>query len=343
MTSQSDSTKGNVERPGWYSTLSKYEQPDLQKAVWQLINTFIPYLLLWYLMYYTLQVGYSYWVTFALAVVAAGLLVRIFIFFHDCCHGSFFASRKANIILGYICGILTFTPFDNWRHSHAVHHATFGNLDRRGIGDVRTLTVDEYLALSRRKQLEYQFFRNPFVMFGLGPVYLFLLSYRFPDKKGRKRDRRSIYITDFAIIAIMALASVTLGFEAYVLIQLPVVFMAGSIGLWLFYVQHQFEGVYWARYNNWDPLRAALEGSSYYKLPKILQWFTGNIGFHDIHHIRPRIPNYNLQSCCSNIPAFQKVKPLTLGRSLKSLRLNLWDEKVQKLVGFRSLKGENMF
>jgi len=337
MSAHSGATKVRAARPAWYQALSRYTQPNLGKATWQLLNTFVPYLALWVLMVRTVQLGYPYWITLALAVVAAGFLVRIFIFFHDCGHGSFFASRRANTILGYISGILTFTPYEDWRRAHAVHHATAGNLDRRGVGDVWTLTVDEYRAAPRLRRLAYRFFRNPFVMFGLGPAFVFLIAQRFSRRGGRKRERYSVILTDLAILAIISLASLTIGLRTYLLIQLPVMLIAGAAGVWLFYVQHQFEGVYWARRNAWDPIRAALEGSSYYQLPKVLQWFTGNIGLHHIHHIQPRIANYNLQPCYDEMPIFQAVEPLTILKSLKSLTLNLWDEKAGQLVSFRSL------
>ena len=325
-------------KPSWRQAISTYNQPSLGKAIWQLLNTFIPYLILWGLMIYTIQQAYPYWVTLALIVLAAALLVRIFIFFHDCCHHSFFASRRMNRILGYVSGILTFTPYEAWQHSHAVHHATAGNLDRRGVGDIWTLTVEEYLAAPRRKQLAYRFYRNPGVMFGLGPAFVFLIGQRFFLKKASKRERYSVIITNLALAVIIVVASLTIGLRTYFLIQLPIMLIAGAAGVWLFYVQHQFEGVYWARHEAWDPIKAALEGSSYYKLPKLLQWCTGNIGLHHIHHVRPRIPNYNLQKCYDDIPALQAVEPLTIRKSLKSLRMNLWDEKQQQLVGFGSLK-----
>lgn len=338
MLDDSVAGKPKVIKPDWYKAISKYEQPNLQKAIWQLVNTFTPYFALWVLMVFTIQQGYSYWVTLALVVVAGALLVRIFIFFHDCCHGSFFAWRRANRVLGYISGILTFTPYEDWRRSHAGHHATVGDLDRRGVGDIWTLTVEEYLAAPRLKRLAYRLFRNPIIMFGLGPGLIFLIAQRWSHKGARKRERYSVVFTNLAILAIIGVASLTIGFRTYVLIQLPTMLVAGAIGVWLFYVQHQFEGVYWSRHEAWDPMRAALEGSSYYKLPKVLQWVTGNIGLHHIHHVRPRIPNYNLQQCYDDLPAMQAVEPLTILRSLKSLWMNLWDEERQKMVSFRSLK-----
>jgi len=338
MRADSGAAKGQVSESDWHRALSKYEQPNLRRAVWQLLDTVVPYLTLWVLMVLTVHHGFPYWITLALAVVAAGLLVRIFIFFHDCCHGSFFPSRRANRILGYVSGILTFTPYEDWRRAHAGHHATSGDLDRRGTGDVWTLTVREYLAAPKLKRLAYRLVRNRFVMFGLAPACLSLILQRIPHRMAGKRECYSVIFTDLAIAAIIGVASVTIGVRTYLMIQLPIMLIAGTIGVWLFYVQHHYEGVYWARHQDWDPMRAALEGSSYYKLPGMLQWVTGNIGLHHIHHLRPRIPNYNLQQCYDDMPVMQAVEPLTIRRSLKSLRMNLWDEKEHKLVSFRSMR-----
>ncbi len=327
-----------TQRPAWYKAIAQYQQASLSKAIWQLINTLIPYAVLLYLMIYTIQQGYSYWMTLALAVVAAGVLVRIFIIFHDCTHQSFFTSRRANVILGYITGLLTFTDYAEWRHAHLVHHATAGNLDRRGVGDVWTMTTDEYRTAPERTKLAYRLIRHPLVMFGLGPAFMFLIAHRIPGKHARKAERISVYITDVVILALIVIASLTIGLKTYLLVQLPIIIIAATLGLWLFYVQHQFETVYWSHQENWDPLKAALEGSSYYKLPGVLQWFTGNIGLHHIHHARSRIPNYNLQRCYDETPALQAVEPLTLGKSLKSLGFKLWDEEQGKMVGFKSLK-----
>jgi omega-6 fatty acid desaturase (delta-12 desaturase) len=330
------SAKINGVKPDGYDAIRRYEQSHLGKAIWQLLNTFIPYFLLCILMYFSLIAGYSYWVILGLAVVAAGLLVRIFIFFHDCAHQSFFASRKANTALGYVCGILTFTPYEEWRKSHGIHHNTAGDLDRRGKGDVWTLTAEEFRTASKPKRFWYRFFRHPLVLLCLGPAFLFMVSYRYPHKGAKKRQKNSVIITNAAIASIIVAASLTIGFKAYALIQFPVLFFAGVIGVWLFYIQHQFEGVYWSRHTQWDSITASLQGSSYYKLPKVLQWFTGNIGLHHVHHLRPRIPNYNLQSAYDDTKVFLDVKPLTIGKSITCLRLKLWDEKGQKLVGFKS-------
>lgn len=338
MVVNSESANTQETRPDWYHEISRFAKPNLRKAIWQLLNTFIPYSALWVLMIYTIQKGYSYWITLGLAVVAASLLIRIFIFFHDCCHGSFFASRRANRILGYIAGLLTFTPFEDWRRWHNAHHSSSGDLDRRGAGDVWILTVEEYLAAPFWKRIGYHFTRNPFSLFGVGPAAVFLIEQRFPHKGAGKPEAFSVNFTNLAILATIGVASLTIGFRTFLLIQLPVLLISGAIGLWLFYVQHQFDGVYWARHGEFDPTRAALEGSSYYKLPKVLQWFSGNIGLHHIHHARSGIPNYHLQQCYDEIPALQKDEPLTILRSLKSLMMNLWDEKQQKLVSFWSVK-----
>ena len=318
-------------------TVSSYAQPDRRKAIQQTIDTFLPYLALWTLMLLTVQQGYSYWITLALSIAAAAFQVRIFILFHDCCHGSFFASRRANRILGTIAGILTFTPFEQWRRSHATHHDTVGDLDRRGVGDIWILTVEEFQTASRWKRIAYRIVRNPIAMLLLGTPIIFLIDQRYFHKPDRKRERWSVIITDIALALIVAVAGVTIGFRSYVLIQLPIMLIAGAAGLWLFYVQHQFEGVYWARHEDWNPMKAALEGSSFYKLPKLLQWFTGSIGFHHVHHVQQRIPNYNLERCYNEVPALKLVKPLTLRKSLKCARLHLWDERNQKLVGYGPL------
>jgi omega-6 fatty acid desaturase (delta-12 desaturase) len=237
-------------------------------------------------------------------------------------------------VLGYICGIFTFTPFEEWRKSHGWHHNTFGDLDRRGKGDVWTLTADEYRTASKPKRFWYRFFRNPFVLLCLGPAYLFLVSYRFPHRGSKRRQNNSVIVTNAAIAIIILLASVTIGFKSYALIQFPVIFFAGVIGVWLFYIQHQFAGVYWSRHGQWDPIKASIYGSSYYKLPKVIQWFTGNIGLHHIHHLRSRIPNYNLQKAYDGTKDLLDVEPLTIRKSISCLKLKLWDEKRQELVGF---------
>jgi len=300
----------------------------------------VPYGILWALMIVTLQRAYPYWLTLAIAMAAGGMLVRVFILFHDCSHGSFFASRRANTILGYLTGILTFTPFEDWRYAHLRHHATAGDLDRRGVGDIWTMTTEEYLRAPRRTRAAYRIYRNPFVLFGPGAALFFLLFQRFPKKHAGKSARQSVLITNLSLLLLVAIAAMTIGIRTYLLIQLPVILVGASVGLWLFYIQHQFEDAYWVRHESWDPLSVALQGSSYFKLPKILQWFTGNIGLHHIHHVQPNIPNYNLQQCYDEVPALQASKTVTLKASINSLRLALFDEKNKKLVSFRALMAE---
>jgi omega-6 fatty acid desaturase (delta-12 desaturase) len=326
----------NPRRLAWKETVAKYQQAALWPSLWQVANTLVPYAALWCLMYFSLAL--SWWLALPLAVLAGGFLVRIFIIFHDCGHGSFFPSARANDVLGFVTGVLTFTPYYHWRWEHAAHHATSGDLDRRGIGDVWTLTVQEYLEASCWKRFAYRLARNPFILFGLAPLYVFLIKQRFAVAKAPRREQNSVFWTNLAVAFLAGGLCWVFGLKAYLLLQLLVLMVAGSAGIWLFYVQHQFEGVYWERNANWDYSAAALEGSSFYKLPKVLQWFSGNIGFHHIHHLSPRIPNYNLEKCHRAEPLFQTVKPVTLVRSFKSFTLRLWDEQRRSLVGYRALR-----
>ena len=337
MSAQTAPTKARPAKPEWHEDVARFARPNLGKAIWQLINTFVPYIILWALMILSITLGYSYWITLALVLVTVPFQVRIFIFFHDAGHGSFFASPRANTILGTISGILTYTPYHDWSRSHATHHATAGNLDKRGVGDVWTMTVDEYRSAPARTRLIYRLIRNPLVMFGLGPLAMFLFAERIPRKGAKKRERRSVWITNAAILAILVLATLTIGLDTYLLIQIPLIALSGAVGIWLFYVQHQYQGVYWARQDAWDATQAALEGSSFYKLPRFLHWASGNIGYHHIHHLRPRVPNYHLRACYEQVPAMQQVPGLTLGQSLSSLRLNLYDEERKRMVSFRSM------
>ncbi len=312
-----------------------YQTPSLRRSIWMLANTVVPYVLLFYAMVRSLEV--SYWFTLLLAIPTGGFLIRTFIIFHDCCHGSFFQSTTANRITGILTGLITFTPFDTWKHSHATHHATAGDLDRRGVGDVTTMTVDEYLALTPLKRLGYRIYRHPITMVFFGSVLVFLVGHRLFPKHAGKRERSSVIWTNLALAGIVALLSWAMGFWNYLLVQVPIIVVGGSIGVWLFYVQHNFEGTYWVRHDQWQFIAAGLQGSSFYKLPKVLQWISGNIGFHHIHHLNPRIPNYNLEACQNNVPIFQQIRPVTLFSSMHSLSLRLWDEKQQKLVGFKGL------
>ena len=320
----------------WMQKIAKYNNPDVNKSIWQVVNSVGPFLLLWGIMLYAYQ--FSPWISLALTIPTAGFMVRVFIIFHDCGHGSFFKSRKANHIVGTITGILTFTPYFQWRYEHAVHHATSGDLDKRGTGDVTTMTVDEYKAASFWKRVSYRIYRNPFVMFVIGPLFMFLLVHRLINKEGRKQERWSVVYTNVVLFAIAVIMYFTIGLKAYLLMQIPVLLMAGGAGIWLFYVQHQFEDVYWERNEKWDYVAAAIQGSSFYKLPKLFQWFSGNIGFHHIHHVSSRIPNYYLEKCHVENEVFKRVKPVTLRTSLKSAKFRLWDEAEQRLVGFTGVR-----
>lgn len=317
----------------WKQLVAPYQHPDVRKSLWQLANTILPYLGLLVLMYFSLSV--SYWLTLLLAIPAAGFGIRMFIIFHDCGHGSFFKNKTANDWVGRITGVLLFTPYFSWRHSHAIHHATSGDLDRRGVGDVWTLTKEEFYKLGRWQQLGYRLYRNPFVIFVLGPVIDFVVLQRFSWSKDDPRVRASVRNTNLALLALAVGVSLLIGFDKYLLVQLPVVALAATFGVWLFYVQHQYENAHWERHENWDFATAALYGSSYYRLPKVLQWFTGNIGFHHIHHLSPRIPNYELERAHNENELFQYAETLTLWKSLQSLHVRLWDEDHHKMIGYQ--------
>ena len=320
----------------WKAIIAEYREPNAWRASWQLVNTMGTYVLLWVLYYYSLSI--SWWLVPPLIVLAGGLLVRTFIIFHDCGHGSFFASRFANDFWGCISGVLTFTPYYHWRGEHAIHHGTAGDLDKRGTGDVWTMTVAEYLASSRWKKFSYRLARNPVVLFLISPLVLFVIVQRFPGSQSDLRERHSVWWMNVAILLVGAAVSVAIGIVPYLVFQLGSLAVAASAGVWLFYVQHQFEDAYWERGADWDYAVAAMQGSSYFKLPRILQWFSGNIGFHHIHHLSPRIPNYNLERCHRSDPLFRDIKPITLVSSLRTMSLRLWDESSKKLVGFRHLK-----
>jgi acyl-lipid omega-6 desaturase (Delta-12 desaturase) len=316
----------------WRETLAPYAQPRLGRSLLDLATSVLPYLALSVAMYRALSV--SYLLTLAIAIPASGFLVRTFILFHDCSHGSFLASRKANLWLGTALGLLVYSPFLRWRHDHAVHHATSGDLDRRGAGDVRTLTVCEYRELSPRSRLAYRLFRNPLVMFGIGPIVALLIGPRLVSRSARPRMRRSVIGTNIALAVLVAALCWLIGWRDFLLVQAPTVLLAGSVGIWMFYVQHQFEDAYWESGEGWSYADAALRGSSYMKLPKLLQFFTGNIGLHHVHHLSARIPNYNLQRAHDENAIFHDVPTLSLRDGLRAVRLKLWDEERGRMVTF---------
>ena len=331
-----------TENPAGRQELNKiilqFTTPIRWKAAWQITNTVIPFIVLWATAVIFIKEGLSLWIAFIPILIAGPFLVRIFIIFHDCCHSSYFRSKRANEFVGYLTGILTLTPYVDWAQAHIRHHATAGNLDKRGVGDIWTLTVEEYIAAPRLKRITYRIFRNPFFLFGFGPAFVFLILQRFSQKGIQHKGRFSVYLTNLAALSIVLLAGYTIGLKTFLIVQLPITIIAATLGLWLFYVQHQYEEVYWERNDVRDSLKAALEGSSYYKLPKIAQWFTGNIGLHHIHHLNPLIPNYNLQACHDEIQKLQHIEPIGVRKSLKSLRIHLFDEDSKKLISFKAMK-----
>jgi acyl-lipid omega-6 desaturase (Delta-12 desaturase) len=315
--------------------IAPYAQPRPLRTALDLLTAPVAYLALWPAMVLALDV--SYWLTLAIAVPAAGFLLRTFIVFHDCTHGSPFRSRRANLWVGRFCGLLVLHPFAAWRHSHAVHHGSAGDLDRRGTGDVMTMTVDEYRRSPLGKRLAYRAFRNPVVMFGLGPFWSLVIQPRIPKGKTRAL-RNSVWLTNLAVAIAVAAACLAIGWQQYLLIQLPMVFIAGTMGVWLFFVQHQFEDAYWESAEQWSYADAALQGSSYLKLPQPLQFFTGNIGLHHVHHLNARVPNYNLQSAHDDLDVFADVPVLGFWESLRCSRLKLVDERSGRLLTFRQAR-----
>ncbi|CAN7657440.1 fatty acid desaturase [Paenibacillus sp. LjRoot56] len=316
--------------------VAPYEKSNTMASIKQLINTLGPLIVLWVAAYLSLSI--SYWITLPITIIASGFVIRTFIIFHDCCHQSFFKSRRANEIIGTITGILTLFPYQQWKNSHSIHHATSSNLEKRGIGDMWVLTVDEYAASSIWVRIAYRLYRNPFIMFGLGPIFLFLFTNRFNTKGARRKERISTYMTNLSILALYGGLIWIIGWQSFVLVQAPIMFVAGLMGIWLFYVQHQFEDSYFEKEDEWSYVKAAVEGSSYYKLPKLLQWITGNIGFHHVHHLSPKVPNYNLEKAHNATPPLQKATTITIGTSLKSLNFKLWDEHNKTFVGYKNNK-----
>jgi omega-6 fatty acid desaturase (delta-12 desaturase) len=326
--------QARTESPDWSETIARFRHADLRKGNWQVLTSIPPFFLFWYLMYLCYQ--WSYLFTLLLAFPTAGFLVRIFIIQHDCGHHSFFHRPRPNDILGCVCGVLTMTPYHFWRRMHARHHVTSGNLDHRGHGDVGLLTVREYRARSCWGRFGYRLYRNPFFMFVFGASFMFLVQHRFTRgiPASWRRERMSVYSTNAALLAIFTIACATIGWRAFVLIELPVAMLGAAAGSWLFYVQHQYEEAYWQPHESWDFTHAALKGSSYYRLPIVLRWFSGNIGYHHIHHLNSRIPNYHLRSCYAAEPAFRQVATFGIRDSFKCLNLKLWDEDRQRMVTF---------
>ena len=336
MTTVTD-TPTKKQKPTWVSVVKSYQTPQISASVWQILTSIVPYFLLLPVLYFSMQV--SYLLTLALAVIISGFLVRTFIIQHDCGHGSFFKSKRWNAIVGNVCGFLTLTPYDYWRTSHAIHHAHNGDLDHRGTGDVYTMTLREYEKLSTIGKIGYRIYRNPFFMFCIGGPFQFIFLYRSPVAlwtARSKQARLSIIRTDLVWAIALTIIHFTIGFQAFFMMYLPVIFITTAAGVWLFYVQHQFEEAYWSKAPDWEYSEAALKGSTYYRLPKVLQWFSGNIGLHHIHHLSPLIPNYQLQRCHDENPEFQEVPTISLADSIRIVVKNLavWDEEQETMLNF---------
>ncbi|HEY5982323.1 MAG TPA: fatty acid desaturase [Anaerolineales bacterium] len=325
------STMGNTD---WKKIVAAYARPDLRKAIWQAANTLIPYFVLFYLALRSVEI--SLWITVPLCILASGFLVRAFIIFHDCGHGSFFKSQKANDWMGIVTGLLTFTAYQRWKHEHAIHHATAGDLDRRGVGDVYTMTAEEFVKAKWYIKVAYAVMRDPVAMFLIGSPLMFVLMERLPLAKGT-RERTSVWWTNLAVVLLVLAMGFGFGWRAYLIVQGITLYLGSIVGVWMFYVQHQFQGVYWRRHAEWNYLQASLEGSSFYKLPRLLQWFTGNIGFHQVHHLSARIPSYNLERAYRENPLFH-VKPLTFLSSLECLKWRVYDEANRRMVWWNALR-----
>jgi omega-6 fatty acid desaturase (delta-12 desaturase) len=324
------------DQKAWTKIIKKYNKPDLLKSLWQMVNSFIPYFGLWILMYYSLSI--SYWLTLGLSILAAGFLLRIFIIFHDCSHGSFFRSPTANRVVGIIAAGFIYTPYHKWTEDHRIHHQTAGNLDNKGVGDVRTFTVEEYKKFTPFQKTLYKIYRHPIMLFIVGPLLLFLVIFRFPPKDRSLKEKVYTHITTVVLAVAVYLMILWIGVGPFIKIQLPILFVAAGHGAWIFYVQHTYKDVRWERQENWDYATMAFEGSSYLKLPKILQWFTGNVCFHHIHHLSPLIPNYKLEKCYNENPSFHVENPLTFFSALDTLKYRLWDEERKKLISFKEMK-----
>ncbi|AIC93265.1 MULTISPECIES: fatty acid desaturase [Shouchella] len=320
-------------------SVAPYAKSNTKIGVFQLINTLVPFLIMWFLAYQSLTI--SVVLSLVCSVIAAGFVVRTFIIFHDCTHGSFLKSPKWNRLIGNVTGVLTHFPFEKWKHSHSIHHATSGNLDKRGTGDIWVMTVDEYKEASSFERLKYRLYRNPLILFGLGPLYLFLIENRINCKGAKRKERYNTYVTNICIVLIYVGMSMLVGWEAFLLVQLPIMYVSGAAGIWLFYVQHQFEDSYFENDHEWDFVKAAVDGSSYYKLPKIIQWLTGNIGYHHVHHLSPKVPNYYLEKTHENTPPLQTATTITLKKSLESISFRLYDEENQTFISFKEMKLAN--
>lgn len=310
-----------------------FAKSDLRISIMQMLNTIVPLLAIWIAGYYVVQ--FSPWYGVLAGLLASGFVVRTFIIFHDCTHGSFFKNKKANNAVGFITGVLTSFPYEKWKREHTIHHATSSNIDKKGIGDIDMLTIEEYMEKSKLGRLGYRLYRNPLVMFGLGPLFMVLVLNRFNRNDAKKKERINTYLTNAVVLALTVVMIVVFGWQSFLLIHGVTLFVAGALGIWLFYIQHTYEDSYFEYDTEWDYVKAAVEGSSYYKLPKILQWITGNIGFHHVHHLSPRIPNYKLEEAHETVTPLQQATTITIRTSLESIRYKLYDHSQMKFVTFK--------
>jgi omega-6 fatty acid desaturase (delta-12 desaturase) len=316
--------------PEWKTALRPYARPDVRLSILDLLTSVVPYVLGFVAMYLLLDVSYA--LTLLVAIPTAGFLLRTYIVFHDCAHGNFLPTKRGNQIVGVLTALLVYTPFSAWRHSHAMHHASAGDLDRRGDGDVWTMTVAEWRGASRGKRLEYRLSRSPWVMLTIGPFVALVIQPRLWKATDRTRIKNSVKLTNLGVVAMVAVLCALMGPVGFLAVQVPLVVLAGGAGIWLFFVQHQFEDAYWESTDDWDYAHAALRGSSYLKLPKVLQFFSGNIGLHHVHHLSAKVPNYHLQAAHDSSDIFREVPVLRLRCALRAMRLKLWCEEQRRLV-----------
>ncbi|MGL4819037.1 MAG: fatty acid desaturase [Bacilli bacterium] len=315
-------------------SVQPFERADVWHSIVQLVNTIGPFALVWFGAYWSMT-NSLYYITVPCVLIGAFLLTRIFIIFHDCTHNSFFPKVIVNQIVGTVTGVMTYVPFSQWKHEHTIHHATSGNLDKRGTGDIWVMTIEEYETATPFEQLKYRLYRSPLVMFGLGPIWIFLIMNRFNRKDARSGERMNTYLTNLLIIAKLFAVYQLFGWEAIVFVEAPIIYLAGMLGIWLFYVQHNFEDSYFEPDARWEYVSAAVEGSSFYRLPKVLQWLTGNIGYHHVHHLSPRVPNYKLEDAHEASDDLKHVPTITLKTSLSCINFRLWDEENKRFVTFR--------
>jgi len=319
-----------------HKSVRPYTFADNKKSIIQILNTILPLFISWTLAY--ISISYSILLALVFTILASGLIIRTFIIFHDCTHGSFFHNKKLNDTVGTITGVLTMFPYAKWKREHAIHHASSSNLDARGVGDIWVMTVDEYEDASKWQRFAYRMYRNPFVLFGLGPIYLVIISGRFNRKDARKKERNNTYLTNILIVLFYGAIAFIVGWQAFLIVQVVSMYIAASLGIWLFYIQHTFEDSYFEEESEWDYVKAAVDGSSYYKLPRLFQWLTGNIGYHHVHHLAPRVPNYNLEEAHESTPPLHQATTITFKTSLESLKYRVYDPKNKVFITFREKK-----